>query len=805
MKQKKIFFVLSLIIAYLALYSCDPVNFMTRAKRIPLLYSINYNYPNVKSISSEINKRAWIVYSDREGNKTKEFPGGSLDYRELKFMEPLIVIGSKGDYYKLIKYNPAVLNDRNQLTNRGEAEYCGWLHKDNLLLFDNAITEVRNGIKLKNLTSIKDSRIILDAEKYFKNDSLLLYSLPELEKSSGTVGLNNIVYVLKFSDKDSKALISTQTQITPKTIESLPIGWVDTALIIPMGQRLVLNRIPKIANESHEINSHKRDSLRTVVSPLSSFYPVLFADHLDNTLVFHSLDSRYIIDKSNNRVSNVNGDMITLKESQIISNNLSNINVIFTFDLTENVISQMSMLSNTVQNIKQVFENSLSEFKYRFAAVLGDRIIPFESDYLNFCDRVMGVIKKIQIVKTPNLALSNAVKLAKKQPNATNLIVYIGEKSNKAEYPSRDIIDGFINYNCRLLSYQVYADNNNIYNNFVLQSIAIIEGYADAIKRLKRKIIVYPDQLRKTNLFNENTKNVYALDFPKRSMTQGMVIFPEKKLTSDPELLISGVDSIVHQIESDNRNLIASMERSFHQVGNHLNYYDSIFAGHFGIKQKTKITSAVTKVFKEVSPMWVSITPRISKPLDSLNIKDFGLLLTEEELKGLTDFFDQISAEKSYNKGYTLNDTKKVRKVSRLRKELRNIPSDSQMNLISSEDNKLLPGEKKYINISAIRKNLKKTYLKELKKCVVQRQTKDLTLAEAHECITTLPTINPLLKNIRIKDLNNKKKVSDVELFLLIECFSKFKKLIEEQKRAVDELNKFSDVKYFIVPKTALP
>ena len=556
---KNIISLFALLLACAAVQSCGPVNFLTHAKRLPRRYTENYNYPNVKAVRSEANLRAWVVYSDRQGSKTTRRPGGTLEHTELKFMEPLLVIGKRGDYYKLIRYNPAVLKNQ-RLTNRKEVEYVGWLHKERLLLFDNSITEIRNGVKLKNLTTVQDSRSVLEADKYFRSDSIILYSQPKLTEATGTLmGLNNIAYVLKYAEKDTRALVSYRPEITPAMADSLVVGWVDASLVAPFGQRLTVERAPSILNEFYRQCDMCRDSiccdslcrdslcqeplccdsLRPAVSPARSFHPVLFADHRDSLLVFRTLDADPVIDRSDNRIFNVDGEPISWSESKVIESNLKNINVIFAFELTENVIDQMPTLSNTVQNASQVFEASPREMNYRFAAVLGDSVVPFGRDYLSFSDRIIETAKGIEpsAVYHANRALGHAVELAGQMPKATNLIVYVGEKSNTAEYPSWEMVEGFIDNNCRLLSYQVFADNDNIYNNFVLQSTAIIEHYADTTRVLKRKIIVYHDQVHKMNWFKENTKNAYALDFPTRSMTQGMVIFPEKGQMTEPELL----------------------------------------------------------------------------------------------------------------------------------------------------------------------------------------------------------------------------------------------------------------------------
>ena len=806
MKTRKnhIISLLSLFLLSVVIQSCSPVNLLTRANRTPRLYTENYNYPNVKSVRSEINRRAWVVYSDRAGNKTTARPGRTLVHTELEFMEPLIVIGKRGDYYKLIRYNPDVLNNW-RFAGKKDAEYCGWIHKERLLLFNNTITEVRNGIKLKNLTAVQESRIILEADKFFKNDSVILYTQPRLEDFAETlIGLNQIVYVLKMTDNDTKALICYHPRINPEIAPSLTVGWVDAALVVPFGQRLTLNTAPEIANIFR--SNTVFDSLRLAVSPVRSFSPVLFADHVDNTLIFRTLDAGSVIDRSNNRIFNVNGEPITYPESKVIETNLMDINVIFTFDLTENVVAQLPMLSNTLQNVKQVFETSLQGFNYRFAAVLDDHIISFENDYLNFSDKIIEATQTLNESRVFNnyRSLTHAVGLAGQMPKATNLIVHIGERAGNAESPPRNIIEGFINNNCRLLSYQVFSGNEDVYNNFVLQSAAIIEAYADTALILKRKIIVHPDQLQRANRFTESSVNNYALDFPNRSITQGMVIFPEKMRTAEPELLIMGIDSIVRQIESDNLILIAAMGRAFNQAGNYRDRYDDSFIEKFDIEPGSRIAPALIRAFDQILPDWLYITERVTKPVDSTNLANMGLLLTESELADLTGFFENLSSKQLDMKGETANNNNKTRGVRKVRRELRGVPSDTQLEQLYSIEYDTL-SDRGYVRTNPVRKHLKKTYLQALRSSIVDGNKRKLTLAQALEYITTAPSVTSELNRIRVKDLRRKSVVPDAQLDALIQYFGKHKALLEEKAKPVGELNNPDGEKYFLIPGMALP
>lgn len=784
--------------------SCGPVNFLTQTKRTPRRYSVNYNYENVKSEWSELNKKSWVVYSDRQGNATTMRPGGTLPFKVLEYMEPLYVIGRKGDYYKLIKYDPAVLKNE-RLSKRKDAEFYGWIHKDRLLLFNNSETEVRNGIKLKSLASITDCGVVLEAEKYFNSDSMLLYSTPKLDTVRGSVGLNSVVYVLKTAENGTRVLISQKNTINPDEAMEMTTGWVDASLVAPFGQRLTLRTPPEVMVPGTEQGTLW--TARPTVSPVS-LSPALYAHRVDTSLVFRTLDASEIIDHSDNRIYNVDGNPITYRQGRQIAADLKNINVIFAFVPTENVAQQMPMLSNAIQNLKPLFDVSLDGFRYSFAGVVGSEMVDFENDYLTFSDRLIEAGKGIAGMEAGSLtaALRGGLTLSGRHPDATNIIVLIGEQAPGWDGVPEDIKRDFIGHNCRLLSYQVWADNEDRYNNFVLQSLDIIEYYAEEYRTLKRSLIVYSDQLRPQNLFLEGAKNAYSLNFPARSMTQGMVIFPEKGRSTEPELLITGVDSLVRQVVADNLTLIGSIDRAFMQVGRHRSRFQSEVTTHLEIDPQTRIAPHVGEAFNEATPQWVGVTDRIAVPVDSVNMSTVGLLLTEAELADVTAWVEQLASMKPDVKGEVTSSKKKARHVRRVRRDLRGVPADVEDNRQSdttqADADSLVY---KYAPTGAIRKNLVKTYLEALSGCVFEGRVRRLTLAEAQEYIATMPTATEELRGITIRDLKRKRRLSNRDLDLLIEYFELCKGLIEEQTIPVKDLTVPDGEKFFFLPFEAMP
>jgi len=809
MRQKNYTILLGtlLVAACAAVQSCAPINSTTRVKLVPRRYSENYNYPNVNAVRSSENLRPWVVYSDRSGNMTTVKPGGTLEHTELGFMDPLIVVASYGEYYKLIRY-PAKLKGL-RLANRPEVEYCGWLHRDRLLLYNNSLTEIRNGIKLKNLTAVQESRVVSEAARHFRSDSLILYSEPRLAQTTGRLmGVNNIAYVMKYAERDTRALVGYRPVIRPELADSLVMGWVDASLVAPFGQWLTTRRAPLIENELYPLDTLRYDSLRPAVSPVRSFHPVLFADSRDNKLVYRTLDGSEVIDRSDNRIFNVDGEPISWSLSKVIAAHLRRVNVIFAFELTDNVVAQIPTITNAIQTANQVFEASPREMSYQYAAVMGDSIVPFERDYMAFSDRVVEMSEGLR--PTPaspaNRALAGAVRLAEMNPHSTNLVVYVGEKSSTAEYPSREMADAFINNNCRLLSFQVFADkaNSNVYNNFVLQSTAIIEHYADTAKVLKRKVIVYPDQVHRQSRFKEISKNDYSLDFPRRSMTQGMVVFPEKGQMAGPELLAGGIDSIVRQIEADNRLLISSMERAFREVGSHRHRYDDRYARRFGEERGKRISPELKKAFENLSPHWAAITHRVSNRVDAVDMADFGLILTESELASLTMFVEKLAARQLDKASQIERDRTKARRVRRVRRELSGVPADSQLDMMYSAETQE-QSEREFLRTGAVRRHLRKTYMDALRKCAVDGPRRKLTLSRAHEYITTAPSVYPMLNNFTIKDIRRKMNLTDSELEQLLRYFEKQPPLLRKNAVPADEFNGPDGETYYLVPYEALP
>ena len=89
------------------------------------------------------------------------------------------------------------------------------------------------------VTVLADSTVIAVPDKYFKNDSgtgVPRYGI--LCRTNKKVAMHTIVYPLKESDNGDKTLIAIKSYISPDSVATETLGWIDNALIRNIGQQL---------------------------------------------------------------------------------------------------------------------------------------------------------------------------------------------------------------------------------------------------------------------------------------------------------------------------------------------------------------------------------------------------------------------------------------------------------------------------------------------------------------------------------------------------------------------------------------
>lgn len=628
-----------LLCVMLSAVACSPVNMFTRLKRLPREHSMNFPMDGVRAPKTSANKNPWIVYSDRAGNQSLAEPGGQTKLKEAGFLEAFLVTGRKGDYLKLIRYNEEHIAGNRMdryVKKRKEAEYYGWMHISRLLLSPVSYTDIRTGMKNKYITGISDTLAIRQPKLFFETgDSLKLFTDPGLTERAGLIGLHEIVYVMKLSGDGKSALIATKPEITPEEAPEKIVGWISCDRILPAGQQLF-----------GETGLNDPEWM----SGILKYEPLLSPLFHDSLLTYRSYAVRPVIDRSDNRVYNIDGEPITFAESREVEKELKRINVLFVVEPSTHLREQYPVLLNIIQNFQPLFARTGEPFRYNFGAVVSLRNETFTlspgPDYTRLTDALTALSLQPQCLDADTTraswsALREAIRQVENTPQATNLFILIGERGGTTERADSTLMKQLGEVNGRLLAFQLYAGKEDRYNNFVLQTAHLMQGYAREITRNKRRYILYADQVRRQNRFREDMKNGYSLWYPEYSMTQGGLLFPEKERVMETEVMVHAVDTFLHQVKADNRLLIESLHKAFSTVGNTRDKYEQEFRETFALADTVTINTEFKEVFNGFHPVYLTETQRTTLP-DT--VVQYRLLLSEAELEKHLFFLEQISA-----------------------------------------------------------------------------------------------------------------------------------------------------------------
>ena len=113
--------------------SCGPVHRFTRIKNVPREYMRNYSIEGVKAPRSQTLPKhtPWIVFANEAGTSYLS-PSGKNEMQSVKYMDAFLVIKRKGDWLRLIRYDPTILKN-GKLKEWKQAKYCGWINQNDLL------------------------------------------------------------------------------------------------------------------------------------------------------------------------------------------------------------------------------------------------------------------------------------------------------------------------------------------------------------------------------------------------------------------------------------------------------------------------------------------------------------------------------------------------------------------------------------------------------------------------------------------------------------------------------------------------
>lgn len=788
--KRKPFYTIMAFSVLLAIYSCTPVHRFNHLKKVPREYRMNYCDGQTKSPRRfHWDKDPWIVFSDHDDNPTFTRPGGKIRMKTIGFMEPFLVIGRKKGYLRLVKYSDKIV-ENGRWTNRKEAEYYGWIAESEMLLSRNAVTDLRTGRHNKYLTILNDTTQLNSAGYFIADDSLVAFKDKSLSVKGDTIPFSGILYRMKQSTDKKNTLVSKVPYLSADSARFQVSGWVDNAFLCGIGQQHFITPEQFFTDSSDFRSRNGKDTIilsenvlhemsRTLHSDEELRYaPVIYDCRYDSGSYIRTALYAPVMDYRENFVFNVNGNKITYTDFRKIDKDLAHINLYFIFEGKRQILLQFPQLVNTIQNLQSVIENTKGEFRYSYSGVLGfgtDRtgitVIRPETSFMSFMDSLTVTADRIEQVRPASSsrswpALRRAIELAGQKKNETNLLVLIGETGNNSEWADSLMTRQLAENNCRILGFQLYGGQPDTYNNFVLQVENMIDNYTRIISVNKREMLVSTDQLRTHYRYRERSRNMYSLDFPDHSMTQGWVVFPEKKQTNDLSALTNGIDTLLSEVREDNRQITGYLHRAFRQVGNYRTRYDSTMIGYYGLGS-SKVNRQFADKFRKESPLWFLPSGIVNIPDSIQSGLEHHLLLTGDELLQLRSFLKEISARQV---DYRTPKGQKLKK----RKSC-NCPDDLLPVQQWQETSDTLAVEHQYRGTRKIRRQLVRYYLHRAnlnKVCKTKKKVlKHYSIARMHEHLLTCPTGNPALNSITVGEIKKKKYLSDTDLDQLLEYY----------------------------------
>ncbi|AYN01624.1 type VI secretion system protein TssR domain-containing protein [Chryseobacterium sp. 3008163] len=610
----------------------------------------------------------WIAISDRSRNTAYLDKSDEKSYKEVKFLEPLMVLKNRDGMVKVAEYIPDALMKK--VSSKSVKTY-GWIPESDLLLWSNSLKSEKTGYPVRVAVVPNHPEVIKSAERYYKNDSIMVFNSPSLiENAKVKIPNGQMVYVYKMAENNKRFLVGKKPSVDMDSISTGIYGWVSSDVISPWGERSAVKMknptgIKETALGIHEGSPGGTDAdKRTAIfltdvdkrTPLENIFPVNLS--INDTIAGDTKTKYFtnVLDYSKNYVSNVLGDEIYFDRYREIIEKNKKANIVFVLDVSAANAPYTPIVKSLLQDLQLRFEKPSYFNSIKYGVVLyknnpcGENVVPspLSKDYSKITAFINDKINEMNCQSTGgnqpvNEGLIAAGNLLSEVPDETNIVITIGTSANGSGN-MYGVINSLTQAQAKLIMFQTSARSSDTYNDFVLMAENIVTNTAKNVAELKKqKIINQSDVLIKNN-FNliEGDAGFYSLDFPKQSMAPGFVIFPKKGDIGTPGFLKKAVDSLIVQVTADNIMIDNSLNEKFHS---------SVGAGRTGVDFKYKymypgLTNLVpfgiaAQLINYGNPFLVKgYIPKDLKDLKSGMEK--GILISEAEFDQLKAFYTEV-------------------------------------------------------------------------------------------------------------------------------------------------------------------
>ncbi len=721
-------------------YAQSPTAFGKKVKGLPK----EYIAPTTKTNTHQTKHKTtapWVVFSDRYENTTTSTPGGSLAMHKLGYMEPFYISKEKRGYVKLLKYNEGMVKGL-KLKDQKQTESYGWIAKDKLLLWQRAYMNPDNNFAIKHLAIINAVGPMVHSQYYFDQiDSVFVFDGPDLKNKRSKIALGSYVYVYKKSEDGKNYLIGNSDQLITKDAKKIGMGWVSSEVIQNWGSRLYLAPSnfsePAVDKITEKVNKHaselptgyRIDPLLDTTNITLLGLPILQSKDNSHTVAY----AADMYDKMGNSLVTISGQEIRFSDFVNIIKNRQKINIVYVIDGSAVMKEHFSSLTNTIQSYEQIIGNYFNPVNIKYGCVVyrnvancgtGNRNLPLTKDYRTLLDFLRNQVKATQecnlgISEQPFfLGLSDAVDLVANVPDQTNLFVVLGSTGNAGGASNAQIsnlskriadVDG------RLLIMQSFNDNATAFNNFIIQSRSLVLNSSHFSSERRR------GQLVEGNVFKDQTFEFslsdsisYYLDFPNNSLIQGGVVFPNKNQALTNKHYNEALNRYLRESNMEIRAHILSLDRAFRKTGianEKVSRATRLLLGsHFSDQVGDNMPHNAFKYATTFTIDNVLFADTLA------NRMEFNVILNKNEFTGMMENFTMMLGDNL------------MRDKKRFRKEL----------------------FKNYISVAQEKRDLP------YKKKAIQKWS----LNKYYQEIIGMPLVNSAYQKYRVKDFNNKRKMS---------------------------------------------
>ncbi len=535
------------------------------------------------------NPEPWVVISDRGNNTVFMDKGEEKSPKELQFLEPLLVVKhnpAKG-LLKVAEYNPDALLQK--LPAKSVKTY-GWIPEDQLLLWRHAVKNSQNGFSVKAAVVPNHSDVLKHSEKYLKNDSVLVFTSPDLSKTTEhKLAPGQLVYIYKKAENQKRYLIGKKPSIKIDSIDGNIYGWVSSNIVSAWGDRTALRISPDYHyTEENDLALAKigaTDSTGYKYFKLSDSYERTPIENLvavspaeirtENKARFFSNS----LDYSKNFVNNVLGEPLYFDRYKEILRKNRHLNMVFVMDISNENTRNTAVAKSAFQDLQLKMKNIQYYNNIEYGAVLYKNNPCGENVVSSGLSSDVGTISKFidQYIANSQCnsyggqpmqeGLTAAGTLLQPFRDETNLVILVGSTAANGGYID-DAVSSLSVARAKIISYQTLAGPSDLYNNFMLLSENLVTSTARNIAELDKERMVDQSHVRNRNSYDlqESESGVYSLDYPKSSMSQGFVIFPKKGEENSSALLAKSLDSLLAQVTYQNRENDKELTKYFKSV-----------------------------------------------------------------------------------------------------------------------------------------------------------------------------------------------------------------------------------------------